>query len=70
MDGLSEFQFFLDEEGTYAIVDHLRIDRQIPLSKYIRSETIFFGVGALIATIALPIRMLVSIWRVINRNTI
>ncbi|GLR17653.1 hypothetical protein [Portibacter lacus] len=70
MDGLSEFQNQLDEEGTYSMVSHLTTSKQIPLSKYIRSEMIFFGVGALITTFILPFRMIISIWRVRNRNTI
>jgi len=70
MDGLSLFQNTLDEEGTYSMVSHLNIDQQLPLSKYIRSEMIFFGVGALISTIILPFRMIISIWRVKNRNTV
>jgi hypothetical protein len=70
MDGLSEFQNALDENGTYSMVAHLDIDKQIPLSKYIRSEMIFFGVGALISSAILPFRMIISIWRVLNRNTV
>lgn len=70
MDGLSEFQNTLDENGTYSMVSHLEINKQIPLSKYIRSEMLFFGVGALISTALLPFRMILSIWRVINRNTV
>lgn len=70
MDGLSEFQFRLDEEGTYSMVSHLAINKQIPLSKYIRAEMVFFGVGALIATAIFPLRMIQSLWRVRNRNTV
>ncbi|WP_235297452.1 hypothetical protein [Portibacter marinus] len=70
MDGLSSFQNMLDEQGTYSMVSHLEIDKQIPLSKYIRTEMIFFGTGALIATFCLPFRMIISIWRVRNRNTV
>ena len=70
IDGLSMFQNYLDEEGTYSLVSHLDIDRQIPLSKYIRAEVIFFGVGAIITTIIFPFRMIISIWRGRNRNTI
>lgn len=70
VDGLAEFQFFLDENGTYALVKNLHHDKQIPLSKYIRAEMIFFTVGSIIATAILPIRMIISLWRVRNRNTI
>ena len=70
MDGLSMFQNYLDEEGTYVLVSHLDRDQQIPLSKYIRTEVLFFGVGAIITTIIFPFRMIVSIWRGRNRNTV
>ncbi len=70
IDGLSEFQNQLDEEGTYSMVSHLPIDIQIPLSKYIRSEMIFFAVAAIVSAILIPIRMIISIWRVMNRNTV
>ena len=70
MDGLSEFQNQLDEDGTYSMVSHLTTSKQLPLSKYIRAEMVFFGVGALIATLILPLRMIQSIWRVLNRNTV
>ena len=70
MDGLSMFQNYLDEEGTYSLVSHLDRDRQVPLSKYIRTEVLFFSVGAIITTIIFPFRMIVSIWRSRNRNTV
>ena len=70
IDGLAEFQFELDEEGTYSMVSHLDVNKQLPLSKYIRSEMIFFTTGAIIGTLLLPIRMIISIWKVKNRNTV
>lgn len=70
IDGLAEFQFQLDEEGTYSMVSHLDISKQLPLSRYIRAEMVFFATGAIISGLLLPIRMIVSLWRVINRNTV
>jgi len=70
MDGMSSFQNMLDEDGTYSMVSHLEIGKQMPISNYIRSEMIFFGTGALIGTFCLPFRMIISIWRVINRGTV
>lgn len=69
-DGLTEFQYFLDENGAYGLVEHLNIKKQIPLSKYIKSEMLFFAVGSIIVTAILPVRMIISLWRVKNRNTI
>ncbi len=70
IDGLAEFQFYLDDEGTYDMVSHLEINKQVQLSKYIRSEIVFFGVGAILATLIFPIRMIISLWKVRNRNKV
>jgi hypothetical protein len=70
IDGLAEFQFFLDEEGANSIVLHLPASKQMSISNYIRSEMVFFGVGAIITSFIFPIRMIISIWKVRNRNTV
>lgn len=70
MDGVAQFQGFLDEKGLQSIMGHLDIETQNALSKFIRNEFIFFGVGSVIAAIILPIRLIISIWRVRNRGTV
>ena len=70
IDSMYDFQKFLDEEGLISIMDKLSAKNQISLSKYIQYEKLFFGTGAIITLVLLPIRMIVSIWRVRNRGTV
>lgn len=65
--GIGDFNNFVEERGLQTLVDHLPPDRQYSMIRYIQTEAIFFGVGSAIATVLLPIRMLISIWR--TRNT-
>lgn len=70
LDSLSSFQGFADDIGLQTLVTDLSLSRQESMIKYIRTEMIFFGVGAIIVAILFPFRMLVSIWRGINKNTV
>ena len=67
---LSDFNNFLDVEGLQTLVTHLHVHRQSNIINYMKSEMIFFGVGSIIAGILLPLRMLVSLWRMRNRGTV
>lgn len=67
---LNYFQTFLDEEGPEAIVGSGAYGAQANLMTYIRSELILFGVAAVISSVALPFRLLVSVWRTRNRGTV
>ena len=70
IDSMYDFQRFLDEEGLISIMDKLTAEKQSNLSKYIKYEKLFFGAGAIITLIMLPIRMIISIWRVKNRDSV
>ena len=70
VDSLSMFQGFTDDVGLETLVPELTIPKQKAIMKYMRTEMIFFGVGAVIVAILFPFRMLVSIWRGINKNTV
>lgn len=70
IEQLNFFQTFLDERGVESFLQNFSLQRQSSLSTYIRTEMLFFGVGSVIVTILLPIRLLVSIWRVRNRGTV
>jgi len=67
IEGLSNFQNFLDEEGLDKFIPNMELENQKEMINYIRSEMMFFGVGAIIVGIIFPFRMILSIWR--NRNT-
>ncbi len=67
---IGDYNSFLKEQGLQDMVRHLPFQRQVQLLKYMRNEMLFFGVGAVIAAIVLPLRMVVSLWRVRNRGTV
>jgi len=66
LEGLFSFQTYLDEHGMYEIYEHLSFQTQKSMGTYTRNEMIFFGVGSLMVTVILPIRLLISHWRDIN----
>ena len=68
--GLIDFNNFMDEKGLQTLVAHLHVEDQTKMINFIKNEMIFFGVGSIIAGILLPIRMLVSLWRMRNRGTV
>jgi len=67
---LGDFSNFLSEEGLQTVVGNLTVPRQYALMRYIQSEMIFFGVASVMSAIALPVRMLISIFRMHNQGTI
>jgi hypothetical protein len=68
--GLGDFHNFLEERGLQTLVTHLHVTKQTSVINYIKSEMIFFGVASIIAGLILPIRMIVSLWRMRNRGTV
>jgi len=66
---LYDFQAFSDEKGLTSIMSVLPHEEQIGLSKYIRNEVILFWSAAFLANIYMPIRMILSLWREINKGT-
>ena len=67
---LNNFQVYLDEQGWDAVVGKLSYDRRNGMMGYIRSQMILFGVASIIAAIALPLRLAISVWRYRNRGTV
>jgi len=67
IEGLSNFQNYLDEEGLDKFLPLMNLEKQQGIINYIRSEMLFFGAGAIIVAILFPFRMILSVWR--NRNT-
>jgi len=63
---VNKFQTFLDEYGWEPVVSNGAAVNKEGLSKYIYSEMLFFGVGSAVGAFLLPIRMVISIWRVRN----
>lgn len=67
---LGDFRNFLDEQGLQVLVTHLHVTEQTRLMTYMKNEMIFFGVGSIITGIMLPLRMIVSLWRMRNKGTV
>lgn len=70
VDGMYEFQRFLDEEGLPKLVNNYQSADHDSIVAFIRNEYVFFGVASVILSIVFPIRMIISIWRVRNRGTV
>ena len=70
IDALFNFQDFIDQGGHIEMLNHLRPDTAMDISRYIKYQFVFFGTGAIIVIILFPIRMIVSIWRGINKGTV
>ena len=67
---LNYFQTFLDEEGPRAVVGPMDLSQGGSMVQYIRTEMLLFGVGSIISGVVFPFRLLVSIWRLRNRNAV
>lgn len=76
VSNLYDVQAFLDEEGLYALAKPEMLKSPLPelelksLVDYVRRELFFFGTGSIVATVILPFRMVISVWRVRNRGTV
>ncbi len=68
--GLQEFQVYYDEIGLQEFYKHLHIKDQKTLIKFTKAQMFFFGTGSIIASILFPMRMIISIWRNYNKNTV
>lgn len=64
---LGDFNSYIREIGLQDMVSYLPNEEQRSMVRYMHNEMIFFGVGAVVSAIALPFRLLISIWR--GRNT-
>jgi glucan phosphoethanolaminetransferase (alkaline phosphatase superfamily) len=67
---LGDFRNFVDEKGLQTLVDHLHVTEQSRVIEYVKNQMIFFGVGSIITGIILPIRMIISLWRMKNKGTV
>ena len=67
---LGDFSNYLEEQGLQTLVADLSISRQYSLMRYIQSEMLFFGVASAVSAVLLPLRMLISIFRMYNHGTV
>ncbi len=69
MGAFYDFQSFYDDGLFDGVLSILPYDKQSNMLLYIRTEMIFFLAFAFICNFMLPFRMLMSIWRKINKGT-
>ena len=69
MDGMNQFQLFLDEKGIEALMKDVPNEKWDSFYNFIRAEYLLFGVGAVIISVIFPIRMIISVWRTRNSGT-
>lgn len=67
---LNIFQAFVGEEGLDSFMTELPYEDKESLITYIRNEMLLFGTGSIITALILPIRLVMSIWRNLNRGTV
>jgi hypothetical protein len=67
-DEFFDFTKMLDEEGIYSKVNTDSYDQVFIIGDYVKFEFLFFLIGAFITTIIIPIRMIISIYRVYNKK--
>lgn len=65
---LHGFRTFLDEEGMYYPMRNLPAIKAKKLGNYMYNEMVFFGSGAIVASIIFPFRMIISVWTLKNRG--
>ncbi|MEM9549471.1 MAG: hypothetical protein AAGA77_26105 [Bacteroidota bacterium] len=70
IDALFNFQDFWDKGNHVRMLSHLLPDTAMNLSKYIKYQFIFFGTGTILVLFLFPVRMIISIWRGINKGTV
>jgi hypothetical protein len=60
VDAHYEFQRFTDEDGIQSLFKN---DEAMSLAKYIHNQFVFFWAWAFLACLALPVKMIRSIWK-------
>jgi hypothetical protein len=63
IDAFFDFRTYIDEDGLQSALIELPHVDQDSLSRFITQEMLFFGIGSIISTIMLGLRMIHSVWR-------
>jgi hypothetical protein len=64
------FQTNLDNIGPEYITKGVEDAKVLQMASYIKSEFTLFAVGSIVAAAVFPLRMIVSVWRQINKGTV
>ena len=65
-DSLYEFQRYVDENGTISFIRGAGEMSDYEFGRFIKYQFIFFTVGAFVANLLMPVRMIISFWRTTN----
>ena len=65
---LNDFIEFYQGNGIYFLLDHFSLEKQTSLGNYIQRQYMFLGVAALVTSVIIHMRMLISVFRVYNRG--
>ncbi len=65
---MNDFIDYYQSVGMYKSVEQFNLDKQYFLGEYIQDQYLFFGVAAFVTSVIIPIRMLVSVFRVYNKG--
>jgi hypothetical protein len=66
---LNKFTGFYNENGVYHALNSMELSKQYLLGNYIYRQFIFFASFTIVTGIIMPVRMLISVWRVFNKGT-
>ncbi len=70
IDGQYNFHQMLDERGLEPIVKSENLEFRWNIAKYVKYQYIFFSTGTIMTLIIMPVRMVISIWKVRNKGTV
>lgn len=70
IDGQYNFHQMLDEKGLEPIVKSQDLDFKWNIAKYTKYQFLFFSTGTIMTLVILPVRMIISIWKVRNKGTV
>ena len=68
LGALYEFQAYSDEVGLGEMLSTLSHESEVSLRKYIKSEMLLFWAMAFLSNLYMPIRMILSLWREVNKG--
>jgi hypothetical protein len=60
---LNEFMIFMSDQQMKPYTEVLEMQEQRSIETYIWNEMLFFGVGSIMSTIILDVRLFISVWR-------
>jgi hypothetical protein len=64
------FQTNLDNIGPEYVASGVPDAKLLDIAHYAKNEFTFFSVGSILGMIAFMLRMLISVWRLINKGTV